>query len=181
MGLDTVELVMEFEDEFGISIPDEDAEKIQTLGQTVDYIVKILAGRGRSISGLCPSARRFYAMRRGLGVRFSVPRAQVRPSAEIGALIPAGPARARWGQFARESGLPRPPMSFFPTRRFPLPQITVAQLIRASRRSTEYFDASGVNVDAVWEKVRQIVSEQMGVDVSELHRRTHYINDLNCD
>ena len=37
-SLDTVELVMEFEDEFEISIPDEDAEKIQTVGSAVDYI-----------------------------------------------------------------------------------------------------------------------------------------------
>ncbi len=37
-SLDTVELVMEFEDEFEISIPDEDAEKIQTVGSAVQYI-----------------------------------------------------------------------------------------------------------------------------------------------
>ncbi|QDV07320.1 Acyl carrier protein [Planctomycetes bacterium Poly30] len=37
-SLDTVELVMEFEDEFEINIPDEDAEKIQTVGAAVDYI-----------------------------------------------------------------------------------------------------------------------------------------------
>jgi len=37
-SLDTVELVMEFEDEFEISIPDEDAEKIQTVGNAIDYI-----------------------------------------------------------------------------------------------------------------------------------------------
>ena len=36
--LDTVELVMEFEEEFEIQIPDEDAEKIQTVGAAVDYI-----------------------------------------------------------------------------------------------------------------------------------------------
>ena len=39
-SLDTVELVMEFEDEFEISIPDEDAEKIQTVGNAVEYITK---------------------------------------------------------------------------------------------------------------------------------------------
>jgi acyl carrier protein len=38
-SLDTVELVMEFEDEFETSIPDEEAEKIQTVGQAIDYIV----------------------------------------------------------------------------------------------------------------------------------------------
>ncbi|MBC8372738.1 MAG: acyl carrier protein [Planctomycetes bacterium] len=37
-SLDTVELVMEFEDQFELSIPDEDAEKIQTVGQAIDYI-----------------------------------------------------------------------------------------------------------------------------------------------
>ena len=40
-SLDTVELVMEFEDEFDMSIPDEEAEKIQTVGAAVDYIANI--------------------------------------------------------------------------------------------------------------------------------------------
>ncbi len=37
-SLDTVELVMEFEDEFDLNIPDEDAEKIQTVGNAITYI-----------------------------------------------------------------------------------------------------------------------------------------------
>jgi acyl carrier protein len=37
-SLDTVELVMEFEDEFELSIPDEEAEKIQTVGDAVNFI-----------------------------------------------------------------------------------------------------------------------------------------------
>lgn len=37
-SLDIVELVMEFEDNFDMSIPDEEAEKIKTVGQAVDYI-----------------------------------------------------------------------------------------------------------------------------------------------
>ena len=37
-SLDQVELVMELEDEFELSIPDEDAVKIQTVGQAIDYI-----------------------------------------------------------------------------------------------------------------------------------------------
>ncbi len=40
-SLDTVELVMEFEDEFDMSIPDEEAEKIQTIGAAIDYIAKV--------------------------------------------------------------------------------------------------------------------------------------------
>lgn len=37
-SLDVVELVMELEDEFGISIPDEDAQKMKTVGDAVKYI-----------------------------------------------------------------------------------------------------------------------------------------------
>jgi acyl carrier protein len=37
-SLDTVELVMAFEEEFGAEIPDEDAEKMQTVGDVVKYI-----------------------------------------------------------------------------------------------------------------------------------------------
>jgi len=39
-SLDTVELIMEFEKTFSIEIPDEDAEKIVTVGDAVDYISK---------------------------------------------------------------------------------------------------------------------------------------------
>ncbi|MBR4325648.1 MAG: acyl carrier protein [Bacteroidales bacterium] len=37
-SLDTVELIMQFEKEFGVTIPDEQAEKIGTVGQAIEYI-----------------------------------------------------------------------------------------------------------------------------------------------
>jgi acyl carrier protein len=43
-SLDTVELVMAFEEEFGIEIPDEDAEKLQTVGDAIAYIQQNQAG-----------------------------------------------------------------------------------------------------------------------------------------
>ena len=43
-SLDTVELVMEFEDEFDTSIPDDQAEKIQTVGNAIDYIIDASKG-----------------------------------------------------------------------------------------------------------------------------------------
>ena len=46
-SLDTVELVMEFEDEFDLSIPDEEAEKIQTVGAAIDHIINVIQSRSQ--------------------------------------------------------------------------------------------------------------------------------------
>lgn len=42
-SLDTVELVMAFEEEFDLEIPDEDAEKLETVGNAIEYLNKRLA------------------------------------------------------------------------------------------------------------------------------------------
>ena len=39
-SLDLVEVVMDLEDQFGLKIPDEDAQKLTTVGQAVDYVVQ---------------------------------------------------------------------------------------------------------------------------------------------
>jgi acyl carrier protein len=44
-SLDTVELIMEFEDEFSIEIPDEEAEKISTVGEAIAFLESLLAGK----------------------------------------------------------------------------------------------------------------------------------------
>ncbi|MBN2543461.1 acyl carrier protein [bacterium] len=43
-SLDTVELIMAFEEEFNIEIPEEDAENISTVGDTINYIRKKTQG-----------------------------------------------------------------------------------------------------------------------------------------
>jgi acyl carrier protein len=48
MGLDTVELVMSFEEEFEMEFPDEVAEKLVTVGDVVDYVCAELVKRGEA-------------------------------------------------------------------------------------------------------------------------------------
>ena len=47
-SLDTVELIMEFEKAFNLAIPDEDAEKINTVGEVIDYMKKNISERSPS-------------------------------------------------------------------------------------------------------------------------------------
>ena len=49
-SLDTVELVMELEEEFDITIPDDAAEKIQTVGQAIEHIEQTIEGNESSDS-----------------------------------------------------------------------------------------------------------------------------------
>jgi acyl carrier protein len=55
-SLDIVELVMELEEEFEITIPDEEAEKIKTVGQAIDYIEVKLKEKGSGGASPTPPA-----------------------------------------------------------------------------------------------------------------------------
>jgi len=46
-SLDTVELIMAFEEEFNIEIPDEEAEKLTTVGKSISYLKTKLAEKGQ--------------------------------------------------------------------------------------------------------------------------------------
>jgi acyl carrier protein len=50
-SLDIVELVMAFEEEFGVEVPDEDAEKLRTVGDVIKYIEERAKGGGGSGGG----------------------------------------------------------------------------------------------------------------------------------
>jgi len=177
MGLDTVELVMEIEDEFGIGIPDADAELIQTVGQLHAYICGRLRPRGETP---CPSARAFYQFRRALLARQPLPRRCVRPSSRVSRLLPEE-CRARWPAVADEVGLAdaysfggRAPV------RFPAVFTTVRDLVRQMTIAPpcDRLVVTGAFEEPVWERVRAIVAEQAGVKVDEVRPDTHIIHDL---
>jgi acyl carrier protein len=181
MGLDTVELVMEVEDEFGMSIPDADAELIQTVGQLHAYVCQRLRPRGETV---CPTARAFYRFRRALLARQPVPRRCVRPSSRVSRLLPEE-CRDRWAAVAEEVGLAgaysfggRAPV------RFPAVFTTVRDLVRRMTFPASPWDRVAVHgafEERVWERVRAIVAEQAGVAVEEVRVETHFINDLGMD
>ncbi|MFQ6117199.1 MAG: acyl carrier protein [Candidatus Bipolaricaulia bacterium] len=45
-SLDVVEMIMELEDEFGIEVPDDEAEKLTTVGEAIEYIKARVEGKG---------------------------------------------------------------------------------------------------------------------------------------
>jgi hypothetical protein len=105
MGLDTVELVMEVEEEFGITIPDEDAEKISTVGQLYAYVLERLSFFATTP---CLSGALFYRLRRVLIRLHHVDRSGVRPAARIDELVGLADRRRVWAEFRRVTALDIP-------------------------------------------------------------------------
>jgi hypothetical protein len=103
MGLDTVELVMEVEKSFGITIRDEDAEKILTIGDLYHYVLAKLDGPVLTTPG-CLSAAVFYRLRRRLIGLFRIERRRIRPASSLGDLIPATKRRLEWQRLGESLG-----------------------------------------------------------------------------
>jgi acyl carrier protein len=181
MGMDTIEIVLEVEDEFGIRIPDEDAAMLQTVGQLHAYVCHLLRPRAEAV---CPSAQAFYRFRRALLARQPVPRRCVRPSSRISRLLP-DECRDRWPAVAEAVGLARA-YSFdgkAPVR-FPAAFTTVRDLVRQMTfplAPWERATVEGPFEQRVWERVRAIVSKMAGVAPAEVRPEAHFINDLNLD
>lgn len=103
MGLDTVALVMEIEEAFDLTIPDQEAEKIQTIGQAYHYILARLDGPVDGTAG-CLSAATFYFLRRKLMGCLRIERRRIRPASALEDLIPAANRRVHWHRLQESLG-----------------------------------------------------------------------------
>jgi hypothetical protein len=105
---DPVAVVMAIEEKFGLTIPDEEAEKIHTMGQLHDYV---LARVARGQPQVCVTSAAFYRLRRALGEVCGVPREHVRPQARLEDLVPLPDRPSAWHELqARLSNLHLPPL-----------------------------------------------------------------------
>ncbi len=92
MGLDSVELVLAFEEAFGVAISDGAAEKMATPGGVIDFMC---AQRGPGTAKLCLSRRAFHVVRRRL-IEAGHLRKTVRPDAALDEFFPDGPRQQLW-------------------------------------------------------------------------------------
>jgi acyl carrier protein len=120
MGLDGVELLMEVEDEFGISIDDNapPAEGDVTVGDLYRHILAKLREKGEVLdpdaSAKCLSSAAFYVFRRGLCDEFGLDRKQVRPSTLMDDLVPKADRRRRWRALGERLRLDLPKLERHP-------------------------------------------------------------------
>ncbi len=101
MGLDLIEYVMAVEDAFGIAIPDEDAARLETAGQMVDY----LCGRlGEASEGPPLIQSAFYRLRAAVAAELGIPPRRVLPQTDLGSLTDRS-EREIWAAVGRRLGV----------------------------------------------------------------------------
>jgi acyl carrier protein len=105
MRMDSVEIVLRVEEEFAITLTDEEAEGASTVGALYSLILaKVETGDSNRIN------QAFYRLRRTMMRCLDVPRGSVRPSTPLRVLMPPATRRAAWSSLAEVSGLTFPPL-----------------------------------------------------------------------
>lgn len=95
MGLDGIELVLEFEDRFGIRIPDEAAGRCVTVGDCYALVTRLLLEK-QLPTNRCATAHAFYRLRNTLMIETGMSRASLRPAVALEQVLPRGKRRMRW-------------------------------------------------------------------------------------
>ena len=233
MGLDSVELVMEVEEAFGFSIPNEDAAVLVTVGQLYDYI---MAHRFEGRQQGCLTSVAFYRLRRALMSVLEIARSNVRLSSDLNAIIPTR-RRQVWSDLQEAIGLRLPELvrpiqvtamatavgfalggiaMFVPGRAgTPLDGtlaialfttiVAMHLLFQATKPLAVMFrsefatvggltkcilqknhgaisdDCQLANAEEVWNTLRAIVVEQLGVRPDDVTKDARFVEDLGMD
>ncbi|TES89655.1 MAG: acyl carrier protein [Desulfobacteraceae bacterium] len=211
-SLDTVELVMEFEDEFDISIPDEEVEKIQTVGAAIDYIINDeifkevkevlvdalgvdddeVTAEATLMGDLGAESIDFldivFRLEKTFGIK--IPRVELFPAENLmndSELVQNGKLTEK-GLAELRDKMPHTDITEFVNN----PDInklgdlfTVNAIVNYVEnkldRQEKQWSADELDIQAIENKVIEIISELKGIDKSEITRETSFINDLNFD
>jgi hypothetical protein len=177
MGLDTVELVMAFEEAFGIDIPNATAERLATPRHVVDYLCTVLAA---APSGPCATQRTFFRLRCAL--RSAVEGAPpLRTRTRIRDIATRGHWRAAWQGVrvaAAEPDWPDVPWGRWPNG-------GTETLRSVALRLVPRVVPPDVSRGEVWTReriglrVREVIVDEIGI--ADFRMRDEFVRDMRLD
>lgn len=104
MGMDSVELVLELEDQFRVELPDAECAEVRTVADLAAVVIRQLP---RATAG-CPTARRFRRLQDDVAAATGMNRRDLRPRTPIADVFPPDEQRRRWAEMrARDQRVPR--------------------------------------------------------------------------
>jgi hypothetical protein len=182
MGLDSVELVMAIEEEFGVDIPDQDAENMITVGDVYDWVKLRIA---TSTPMACLTQRVFYKLRRALVENYSVSRHTIKPETRLTDLLPVEVVEDGWPFLQMFIDLKTPPFKV-------ANEILGFRLSHESLTMRELVDALimingkalSPQVDSeeeVWRRLVKVFVRQLSLNPEEVKYHARIARDLGVD
>jgi acyl carrier protein len=177
--LDGVELIIAIEEEFGIEIPNRDAEKMTTVGEAYQFIRIKLSGR---TPAECLSQRLFYKLRKSLIKVLGLRRHEIYPDTRLGEIMDLQDLEEGWPyvELCTELNLPdlKMPTRFFAWRREDR-MLTMRQLVGAmvAINGDKLFEEANDD-DKIWSRLKSVILRQLNVDPSEVRPEASFARDL---
>ncbi|HEY9715095.1 MAG TPA: hypothetical protein V6C72_16615 [Chroococcales cyanobacterium] len=181
MGLDSVELIIAIEEEFGLEIPNEEAEKLTTVGQTYEYLCSAI---GAKPPLECLRNRMFYKIRRGLIEMYGVPRKPITLDARLQDVVPKDQLQAGWPylELFTELKFPRSreEWPFFTT--INPGESTIREIIATVLAlNQDKLIVEPDSRDEVWLRLCNVIVQQTNVDLDEIRPGASFTRDLGID
>jgi hypothetical protein len=182
MGMDTVELVMAIEEEFGIDIPNQEAETLTTVGEMYDYLRLIL---GTKSPAHCMSQRLFYKVRRALIENYGVPRQSITVDSMLKDIVPESELKQSWPYLEVFSQLtfPRLDPGWWPiASRLRFDQVTLRELIATMLvLNAEKLLIEPDTDEGIWVRMCKVIVTEFNFNADEIRPGASFTKDLGLD
>ncbi len=183
-GLDTVELVMAIEEEFGLEIPDVAAEKMVTVGDTFDFLRMRLSS---TPPAECLSQKIFYKLRRGLIENFKVKRHSITPDTKLVDVLSLEDIEDGWPylQFFTDMKTPEykkaNQLLILLGFKRPVHMLTMRELVSALiAMNHTHFVIAHASDEEIWQRLVKVVVSQLSVNPAEVTYSASYSQDLGA-
>ena len=182
MGMDSVEMVIAIEEEFGIDIPDQEAEQIVTVGGLFDYLRKALKS---TPPAQCITQKMFYRVRRALVDNYAIEKASITLDRRLKELVPEGQLKEAWPylDLFAELEFPKLEKNWWPIgSRFNTDELTLRQLLTAmSTLNAEKLLLEPGTDEEVWVRMTRVIERQLNVSLPEIQPGASFTKDLGMD
>ena len=183
MGLDSVELVMAIEDEFGLDIPDYAAARMYTVGDVYEYLKQKLDSEEPVA---CMTQRVFYKLRKALIENYGLKRSAILLDTKLSDIMPLKEIEAGW-----------PFLDMFIELRTPTFQtanqkVLGFKLIKETLTMRELVDSlialnsrtlapRKESNEEIWDRLVKVFMQQLSVSIDEIKPEASITQDLGCD
>ena len=182
MGLDAVELLLAIEEEFGVEIPDHDAERITTVGEAYDWLRATLHS---TPPANCITQKMFYRVRRALIENYGLSKQSITLDAKIKDLVPAHELKEAWPylDLFAELDFPKLDKSWWPMgRRFSTDELTLRELLTAmATLNAEKLLVEPGSDEDIWIRLTKVIQAQLNVSLREIQPDASFTKDLGMD